>query len=121
MFVGAKIAILKMGNAVARYSRGKVVPIEDRIVETEVLKVGRKYFYTKAYPDVKFYLSNWREKTDFGTCYKAFESKEAIIIDHKKGLMISELEKTFSYASSNNYTYSQLEEVFSILKINIDL
>lgn len=60
--VGETLFSLNVGNDVSKYSPRKLTPVV-------VTKVGRKYFYTQTdgqYPrTVQFYLSNWREVTQY--------------------------------------------------------
>lgn len=108
MKVGQNIFIKTQGNA-ARYSGSK-------IIETKLVKLGRKYFEVEALPRTKFEIETMQEKTDYSCDYIAYESKVAIEEEIEKAELEIDIRKIFGRYGKTSCTLDQLRRINNVLR-----
>ena len=103
---GDKIFIKTCGNA-AR-CRGS------RIIDTVITKVGRKYFFVKDLPRIKFSIDTMREVTDYCVDYVAYISKEKILEEIELSSLNAKIKEFFIY-NAKKLTLDQLRQIDEII------
>jgi hypothetical protein len=115
--VGQKVYLLLSGNK-ARYL--KDAPIEKRIEEHVVKKVGRKYFETweegRNFSTVKFYIDSRRQVTDYTEDYALYETKEEIYEMVERNRLQAQVRKTFRDWTDTGLTLDQLKRIDAIIQ-----
>ena len=87
---------------------------------SEVLKVGRKYFYLEGtYNDSRFNIDTWREDTEYTSSYSLYESKEVYEDELEKSKLSTNIRDILSgWNFKNKYTLEDLRKVHEILSKN---
>ena len=111
--VGQTIYSLNVGNA-ARNREQVLTPMT-------VTKVGRKYFTLLHDPQwprmpVQFYLSNWREHSDYPSSHQLFESERAWLDAKAETEIRHALSGHFRYLDrTDGLTLNQLKRIQEII------
>ncbi|MDR4910655.1 MULTISPECIES: beta barrel domain-containing protein [Bacillus] len=111
--VGATVYLKPVNNA-ARYGRKD-------ILEKNVLKKGRKYFYvgntgeTETRRMFKFSLEDMTHVTEYSADWELYLSKQEIIDQEEKKKLIFDIRSVFDRWSSVDLTLDQLRRVHAII------
>lgn len=115
--VGQSVFLLKIGNN-ARYL--KDAPVEEKIVEHLVKKVGRKYFETwdgkHEYGTIKFHIESRRQVTEYSAGYELYETKEEILEMSERKELQSKVRKVFRDWMDTGLTLDQLKRIDAIMQ-----
>lgn len=114
--VGQKVYVKPVGNS-ARYIKDNIL---DNIKESEVEKIGKKYFYLKEFSREKFGFeyadSNICSSiSDYSANFEVYLSKQDIMDDIERNKIIYELKQFFYYYGQSKYlTLEQLRKIKEI-------
>lgn len=96
-------------------SDGKVNP-EDRVIETVVTSIGKKYLTVK-YNNIQFYLDdNFRQRTDYVVDYMLYTDRNSAYNDMESKKLFRQIHMAFG-TFTNPFTLEQLREVAKILNL----
>ena len=111
--VGQIVFLKPVGNA-ARYVRDDIL---NNLIETEITKIGRKYFYVSKFRDKKFSLENMADKLDYGyrRDYEVYTDIQDIKDEIEIARLNSEIKKTFDNWRSG-LTLEQLRRIKNIIE-----
>lgn len=107
MEIGQKI-FLKTQNNKARYTGSQ-------IIDTEVTKVGRKYFWVEELPRTKFSKESMEEVTDYCASYKAYVSRVAIEEELEKTALEQKIRTAIGNFGRTRITLYQLRRIDAVL------
>lgn len=85
-----------------------------KIIETTIKSLGKKYI-TVDYRDVKFYVENKRQVTDYRANYIFWNNMQELYESEERAELLSEIKSTFSTFGNPNLTTSQLRTIHSII------
>lgn len=113
-YKGQTVYLLLVNNE----ARGRT--IEQRIKETKITSVGRKYIEVDYCNGIKFEIeNNFREKSDYCPNYVLYLSKEDIYADIKRTQKENNIEKAFrtwEYRLVRKFSDEDLDIVLNIAK-----
>ena len=114
--VGDVIYLFADGTNMQRRYRGE--PLENQIIETTVIKAGRKYI-TVEYHNVQFDKSDYSEKTNYCADYYLYADKQDIYdLKEKQSLfsMVSSKLGRSAYSCPSDISLDQLRRIKVILE-----
>lgn len=109
--------VTETGNVFRRLkgSDGKVNP-EDRVIETVVTSVGKKYLTVK-YNNIQFrFGDDFRQRTDYAVDYILYTDKNSVYNDMESKKLFRQIHIAFD-TFKNPFTLEQLREVAKILNL----
>lgn len=106
--VGMKLYLDPVNNE-ARYGN-------DKILEVEVTKVGRKYFYVEPLTENKFSLDTLEEVSDYAEDYKVYFTEQEILDGRERDKLYSEIGMKFGTFSNKDLTITQLRRIKEIIR-----
>lgn len=110
--VGETAYLLKISNY------RKEAPLESRIMEVKVLKVGRKHITVDLWRGTKFDSTNdFRQVTPCSPDYQLYSSKEQILLDLQREKMKNDIRSSFSLYNSiwEKISFEDLQTVHEII------
>lgn len=107
--LGETLYSLNVGNA-ARHCEQVLTPVV-------VKSIGRKYFTVESPSsrEVRFYLENWRQATNYCPNHELFESEQAWLDDKKTTEILAAIKDFFGIWGRRNLTLDQLTRIKSII------
>jgi hypothetical protein len=108
--VGQVVYSLNVGNA----ARGR----EQELTPMEVIKVGKKYFTCVSSEwsrEIKFHLDTWKEKTEYSSNHKLYDSPEKWEIEREKLELLKALRDYFGIWGKVDLDLDQLREIYAIV------
>lgn len=91
------------------------------IIESEIIKVGRKYFEidVEKYNKPKFYIEDLKQVTEYCVDYIVYLEKQIILDQREFSNIVSNIKKVFGnyrYSEPKKLTLDQLRRIDKILK-----
>jgi hypothetical protein len=113
---GDKVYVLMVGNN-ARYFK-EDTPIDDRIIESTITKIGRKYFYLDGwqFSRLKFDLDDMCESSNYMAEYRVYLDKNDILKLFEIGKMKKKITSMCDNWNVSKLTYDQMKKICEILK-----
>jgi hypothetical protein len=110
--VGQMVYVKPVGNR----ARG-IDDIMNHIKETEIVKIGTKYFYLKGFRDMKFSIDTMTDSLDYGYCrsYVVYTNMQQIIDEKEYYKLLGDIRKLFVEYGKPNLTLQQLRDIKDIV------
>lgn len=118
--VGQTVYVLPVNN-LARYDNQQGTPIEERIKEDVVTKVGNKYFYLEntGAGEMKFGIGHHNtlmDISDYSANYHVYLDKQEILDKKEYEGLKNKMKKCFDVFSTVNLNLDQLRRINNIIK-----
>ena len=118
--VGDTVYLFEDGENTKRRLRGE--PLENKIIETTIIKIGRKYLTVNTGTQFDKTI-NYREKTNYCEDYYLYAEKQDIYdLVEKENLLHLIYKKVdlYNYSNKNNISLDQLRRIKEILDEGLD-
>ena len=107
--VGQKVYLKPIGNKVR---------ISQNIRESEIEKIGKKYFYLKGFNREKFSMEDMMNVSNYVSDWKVYLSIQEIEYEKEYNQLFENIRKTFDHWSGVNFTLDQLRRIKEIIDEN---
>ena len=105
--VGRKV-FLKPVNNMVRYGYNK-------ILESEITKVGRKYFYIKQFPKNKYRIEDLEEESEYVPDWEVYFSRQEILDEREYEKLFIVISSKFDFMAKKDLTLDQLIRINDII------
>jgi hypothetical protein len=106
--IGQKVFVKPIGNA----TRGIKDNILNHIIETEIERIGNKYFYLKRFRNEKFSIE---DGTDISSTFRVYLNLQDIKNDIESSEIFKDLYMFFSSHNHQGLSLEQLREIKNIV------
>lgn len=91
------------------------------LVEVEVKRVGRKYFWTGELDKgewswIKFELDGWREVSEYSSNHSLYESKQEVLDEQESIKLAAEIREAFGGFGRCGYSLETLRKIKELLQ-----
>jgi hypothetical protein len=110
---GQKVIVMKIGNSARPYRNS---PLEDRLSEEKISKVGNKYFYLEGYDNTKFCKERMINVSEYSSNFAVYLNKQEIIDEDELSTKISEIKKFFyDFSKPSSLSLSDVRRIHAVL------
>ena len=106
---------LKVGMNVWIETTGNLARYGSEIFETEVVKIGNKYFYLDFDKEKKFNFKTGQEKSEYCKNYQVYFTKQEILDEREYYRINQRLRRIFDIWSQHKLTLQQLKNIEKIV------